>query len=217
MRTKGLFGLSMLCLLSAAILATIYLAWIFYPMEISWLKIDQAVPFAKPVIARNFEILMDYLTNPFDWSLDLPNFPSSTNGLHHFQQVKLIFHAVQVVFIVTLPAALLFIREVIAKGFLSLYSKSLLFLIALPLFIGGLAALFGFETFFVLFHKLLFWGDQTWLFDPVTDPVIWILPENFFLHAFLLFFSLYELSLIFLYFWAKSSYGVKKRLANFRN
>lgn len=193
----------MLWLLSAAVLLTIYLAWIFYPLEIDWLGIEHLVPQSKPVIARNFEILMDYLTNPFDWSLDMPDYPSSKSGLHHFQQVKFIFHAVQIVFIVTIPAMLTFYREVISKGYLKLYSKTILFLISLPLFMGGMAALVGFDAFFVYFHELLFLGDQTWLFDPAKDPVIWILPEAFFMHAFILFFTLFEGSLVLLYFFSR--------------
>ncbi|PFN28721.1 TIGR01906 family membrane protein, partial [Bacillus cereus] len=40
----------------------------------------------------------------------------------------------------------------------------------------------NFEKSFVLFHKLLFSNDY-WVFDPEKDPIILMLPEEFFMHA----------------------------------
>lgn len=48
-----------------------------------------------------------------------------------------------------------------------------------PLMIGLMASVIGFENFFTLFHKVLFVGDSNWLFDPLKDPVIWILQKSF--------------------------------------
>ena len=56
--------------------------------------------------------------------------------------------------------------------------------------------LIGFEQFFTLFHEVLFPGDSTWLFNPATDPIIWVLPETFFLHCFILFFMAYEVLML---------------------
>ena len=98
-----------------------------------------------------------------------------------------------------LPSFYFFVRKIVKKGFLPLYRKSILTLVLLPLVIGLVGVLIGFEQFFTLFHQILFVGDDTWLFDPAKDPVIWILPETFFLHAFLLFFALYEGMFSFLF------------------
>ena len=147
----------------------------------------------------NFHILMNYLTNPFSQILEMPDFRSSAAGLHHFAVVKNLFHLVQLVALVTLPSFYFFVRNIVKKGFLPLYRKSILALVLLPLVIGFVGILIGFEQFFTLFHQILFVGDDTWLFDPAKDPVIWILPEIFFLHAFLLFFGLYESFFGFLY------------------
>ena len=129
----------------------------------------------------------------------MPDFRSSEAGLHHFAVVKNLFHLVQLLALVTLPIFYYFVKRVIKKGFLSLFSKALLALVSLPLLIGLGGVLIGFDQFFTLFHQILFVGDDTWLFDPAKDPVILILPEPFFLHAFLLFFSLYECFFGFLY------------------
>lgn len=199
MKTKLTFGGSLLFLLSLSILLTIYLAWFLYPLEISWLHLTSRVPFQPQIIQHNFNVLMDYLTNPLNQALKMPDFPSSASGIHHFAVVKGLFHLAQGVAIVTLPIFSLFWKHVIQKGFLSLYRRGLLIMLSLPLVLGLVGVFIGFEQFFTLFHQILFVGDDTWLFDPAKDPVILILPEDFFLHAFLLFFCLYELIFGFMY------------------
>ena len=189
----------MLFLLSLSILLTIYLAWIFYPLEIQWLNLTDRVYLKAETIQYNFHILMNYLTNPFYHILQMPDFRSSEAGLHHFAVVKNLFHLVQFLTLLTLPIFYYFVKKIVKKGFLSVFRKSLLLLVFLPLLIGLVGVLIGFEQFFTLFHQILFVGDDTWLFDPAKDPVILILPETFFLHAFLLFFSLYESFFGFLY------------------
>ena len=200
MRTKLIFGASLLFLLSLAILVTIYLAWILYPFEISWLNLTNRVHLKSDIIQYNFHILMDYLTNPFNPVLEMPDFPSSESGLHHFVVVKGLFHLAQGIAIVTLPIFYLFWKQVIQKGFLSLYRRGLLIMLSLPLVLGLVGVFIGFEQFFTLFHQILFVGDDTWLFDPAKDPVILILPEDFFLHCFILFFVTYEILFGLFYF-----------------
>ena len=200
MRTKLIFGASLLFLLSLAIIITIYLAWILYPFEISWLNLTNRVHLKSDIIQYNFHILMDYLTNPFNPVLEMPDFPSSESGLHHFVVVKGLFHLAQGVAIVTLPIFYLFWKQVIQKGFLSLYRRGLLIMLSLPLVLGLVGVFIGFEQFFTLFHQILFVGDDTWLFDPAKDPVILILPEDFFLHCFILFFVTYEILFGLFYF-----------------
>ena len=199
MKIKLTFGGSMLFLLSLSILLTIYLAWIFYPMEIQYLNLAGRVYLKPETILYNFHILMNYLTNPFSQVLEMPDFRSSAAGLHHFAAVKKLFHLVQLVAVVTLPCFYFFVKKIVKKDFLPLYRKSILTLVLLPLVIGLVGVLIGFEQFFTLFHQILFVGDDTWLFDPAKDPVILILPETFFLHAFLLFFGFYESFFGFLY------------------
>ena len=205
MKTKLTFWGSMLFFISLSILLTIYLAWIFYPLEIEWLNLTDRVFLKSETIQYNFHILMNYLTNPFSQILEMPDFRSSAAGLHHFAAVKKLFHLVQLVAVATLPCFYFFVKKIVKKGFLPLYRKSILTLVLLPLVIGFLGILIGFEQFFTLFHQILFVGDDTWLFDPTKDPVILILPETFFLHAFLLFFGLYESIFGFLYLKSRNS------------
>ena len=205
MRDKLRFSASVLCLLAAAILLTIYLAWLLYPMEISYFALSDKVHLKAETIQYNFNILMNYLTNPFSQKLAMPDFRSSAAGLHHFQAVKYLFHLAQAIFLVTLPALIFFIKKVVKKGVLALYQRSLFCLSVLPFVMICLAGLIGFNSFFTLFHQVLFVGDNTWLFDPAKDPVIWILPEEFFMHAFILFALLYEGIFLSLYFFSRKT------------
>ena len=205
MHDKLRFSASVLCLLATAILLTIYLAWLFYPLEISYFALPDKVHLKAGTIQYNFNILMNYLTNPFSQKLSMPDFRSSAAGLYHFQAVKYLFHLAQVVFVLTLPAFIFFIQKVVKKGFLALYQRNLLILSLLPFIMICLAGLIGFNSFFTLFHQVLFVGDNTWLFDPAKDPVIWILPEEFFMHAFILFALLYEGIFLSLYFFSRKT------------
>ena len=200
MKTKFTFVGSLLFLLSLAILLTIYLSWLVYPLEISWLNLTSRVHVQPQTIQHNFNVLMNYLTNPLSQVLAMPDFPSSASGIHHFVVVKGLFHLAQGVALVTLPFFYIFWNQVVRKGFLSLYRKTLVFMVGLPVGLGLFGVFIGFERFFTLFHQFLFVGDDTWLFDPAKDPVILILPENFFLHCFILFFVTYEILFGLFYF-----------------
>ena len=56
--------------------------------------------------------------------------------------------------------------------------------IVIPLILGFFAFI-DFDRLFVMFHQLVFSNDY-WLFNPRLDPIINILPENFFMHCFIL-------------------------------
>ncbi|HEM5166974.1 TPA: TIGR01906 family membrane protein [Streptococcus suis] len=205
MRTKLQIIGTILFVLSAAVLGTIYLAWLVYPLEISFLGLENVVYMKAADISYNFNILMNYLTNPFARVLDMPNFSSSADGLKHFADVKHLFHLTQGIFILTLPAFVLFVKNILLKGYGDLVKKVIFWTMLTPMIIGLLGVLVGFDQFFVLFHTVLFPGDSTWLFDPAKDPVIYILPQEFFLHCFVLFFVLYEF-----FFWTILAWTGKK-------
>ncbi|MFV8043917.1 TIGR01906 family membrane protein [Streptococcus pluranimalium] len=212
---KGIFGqrliafLSVIWLLSIAILATIYIAWLAYPLEIDWLNLLDQVTLSKSELLSNYNHLLNYLTNPFAKVLQMPDFQSSADGLKHFADVKSLFHLVQVIFVVTLVPSLYFLIRSWRQKSLFLHQKAYLIAALVPLVIAALGLAMGFNEFFTLFHQLLFPGDSTWLFNPYTDPIIWVLPETFFMHCFLLFFVLYE-GLMWLAY-ALSRYSLKQR------
>lgn len=183
---------SWIWILALAILMTIYSAWLWYPLEVEYLKLEQVVFMSKDAILHNYNGLLNYLTNPFETSLTFASFRSSTDGLKHFADVKWFFHLTQVVFLGFLyPTVKSFKQRFKTKSFWSI-QRPLIIAALFPLMIGLMASVIGFENFFILFHKVLFVGDNNWLFAPLKDPVIWILPEVFFLHCFLFFITIYE-------------------------
>lgn len=192
-----------LAILSFTILVTIYGAWLLYPFEVDHLKLVNQVIISKQELLKNFNHLLDYLTNPFHTKLSMPDFKSSKDGLHHFFQVKLIFHFVQLVFFMTIYPALFFFKYHLNAKSIYLYQKFFLSAIITPILIGMFGVFIGFDNFFTLFHQILFVGDSSWLFNPATDPIIWVLPEEFFLHCFIGFFVLYQGILVGLYLLAK--------------
>ena len=57
------------------------------------------------------------------------------------------------------------------------------------LVVGGLAAL-DFDRAFVVFHSIFFPGKTNWLFDWREDPIILLLPQDFFRNCAILIFAL---------------------------
>ena len=53
--------------------------------------------------------------------------------------------------------------------------------IAIPLLLGILIEQ-NWEKVFIGFHELIFQNDY-WLFDPVADPIILVLPDEYFMHC----------------------------------
>lgn len=112
--------------------------------------------------------------------------PFSAEGAGHFADVRGLFLLVVWVFVAA--AGLLLAGAVVCRlrrqrlprlggrtpGFWAACGLGGLFLL-----IALLAAL-DFDGAFTVFHSIFFPGKDNWLFDPVTDPVILILPEAFF-------------------------------------
>ena len=192
MKTKIWTFSTWLWLLSLAVLVAIYGAWLIYPLEIDWLKLSLQVTITKDELLKNFNILMTYLTNPLSHRLVMPDFHSSASGLKHFHDVKHLFHLAQAVFVILLYPSWCFLKNSRAEKSLFLHQRAFTLAAILPIIIAVAGLLIGFDQFFTLFHEALFPGDSSWLFNPATDPIIWILPEEYFMHCFIIFFVAYE-------------------------
>ncbi|MGM0123472.1 integral membrane protein [Enterococcus sp. AZ194] len=168
-----------------------------YRFDVDYLKILDYTTVTKEVLMKNFGVLMNYLNNPFQTVLAMPDFPSSASGAEHFYEVKLLFLLDYAVLLITIIPSILFLRYLWKnkRGWLLIRPFQIGMLI--PVIFGFLMAL-GFDRFFVTFHQVFFNNDD-WLFDPATDPIINVLPEEFFMHCFILFFVLIEL-IFFVYY-----------------
>ena len=112
----------------------------------------------------------------------------SEPGRIHFEEVKVIFNLFEYLAlggVILSGLGIVFCAR--RKEFLYLKLASIL-AVALPAVLGLFVAL-NWDWAFVTFHHLAFDNDY-WLFDPLTDPVITILPDTFFLHCALMILGL---------------------------
>ena len=204
MRDKVIFVFSILWIIALSVTLTIFLAIPLFFGEIFWYQLTDLVQMTAGKIGHNFLILMNYLINPLETKLSMPDFPSSASGLHNFAEVKNLFMLVFFLTIILIPFIIRFMKENLSLVFHNALRVVMLF----PLAIGVIAWLIGFDQFFVAFHEVLF-RDNSWLFDPATDPIISVLPEQFFMHSFLIFLLIYEL--IFFVIYRRGTLFLKKK------
>lgn len=155
----------------------------FYRLLLSPLHIVKNSGFSRDEILLNYNSLIDYCSPFCREQLEFPTFASSSSALSHFAEVKVIFNAFYLVLIVSgcLGALLLHCmsqperrRTIRLTGMLCLLVPAFFLLLFLGSF-GG-----NFHNAFFFLHRILF-RNMDWLFDPATDPVILILPEQYFL------------------------------------
>ena len=158
-----------------------------YYMDIDLLHISEWSGISKEVIIKNYDILINYQSIFYQGELYMPDFVMSETGRIHFEEVKRIFEAVQILMISTgLISAILIYQRHKEKEYRYLRLTSL-FSVGIPLVIGILACA-DFDTAFVIFHKIFFRNDY-WIFDSYTDPIINVLPQDFFMHCFIAIIS----------------------------
>ena len=175
--------LLLLLIISLGVVLALNLRCIYYH-DIEALRIPEQSGLSAEEIKQNYDVLIDYNLLWHKEALRLPSFPMSQGGEIHFREVKGIFDAFQILFLVSLASLailLIWAKDKMRRGFLRLCGWFCYGLVGML----GLLTLFGWEKLFVGFHKLFF-NNDFWIFDAATDPVITILPETFFLHEALL-------------------------------
>lgn len=167
----------------------------FYYAHIEALDLDGYTGLSVEQIKEAFNQVMDYcLGLRPDFAAGI--LPFSPSGASHFADVRVLFLLDLWVAAISL-IALLVLFAVSRKrkltpapllghgpGFWAAIGLGGLFLI-----VGALAAT-NFERAFVVFHSLFFPGKTNWLFDWRTDPIILLLPEDFFRNCAILILAL---------------------------
>lgn len=186
-----------ICLSLFIILTSIRITLIFKPLyyfDIQYLNIEHQSGFSKDEIIKNYDFIIKYFSNPKVQEFKLPSIPYSRYGQIHFREVKKIFTSIDILIVLIgitiLPCIIIHIRHK-KFYFLKLTSSILI----LPPIILSIIFLINFNTSFIIFHKIFFSNDY-WQFDPNLDPIIKILPQQFFLHASLLIILLLFLTSI---------------------
>ena len=200
-----------LLFISIAVVITINFRPLYY-FDIDHLKIAESSGLTKEVIRENYDALIDYSSPFFKGELKFPTLAASESGLFHFTEVKNIFTGFYILGAITLAFGVVIIVQKHKNKDFSYLLVSSITAIVLPLFLALFLSI-DFDRTFVIFHKLFFNNDY-WLFDPVTDPVITILPDTFFMHCAIMIIVLVVLmSLLFLtvYLVKRQHSGIKYR------
>ena len=133
--------------------------------------------------------------------------PYSEEGKGHFEDCKVLFDLNRNAFIISIiTAAVIFILDKLKlislckpKGF-SLTFISGVGTLALFATLGVVAAM-DFEKAFTVFHHIFFPGKSNWMFNPLTDPIILFMPQNFFMNcAILICASILAISIVHIVF-----------------
>lgn len=170
----------MLFIISLAIVFTVFFKQLYY-LDINYLGIDLTSGMSVETIKKNYDVLIAYQSIFYRGTLNLPDL---TNGRIHFEEVKTIFEAIQVIMVVSgLISLPLVIRRFKEKEYRFLKLTGLITIIV-PAMLGFVVAL-DFESAFITFHQIVF-RNNYWVFDYRNDPVINILPETFFMHCFIM-------------------------------
>jgi len=149
-----------------------------YGFSINAFDLENKTDLSREEMVENYSYVVDYLFND-EKKFQLPSLPFSDDGAIHFDEVKDLFYLAKIaIFIISiLLIILLVIYGKLYKDFL--YGKYIgIGLITIPIILTGIVSI-NFNFFFNVFHKIFFNNDK-WIFDPKTDPIINILPEEFF-------------------------------------
>ena len=157
----------------------------FYYSQIEDLELEEFSGYSKPQIRTAYDEMLDYclyLTDDFSTG----ELAWSESGKSHFDDVRKLFALdLAVAISTTVILILTFIYIKIKRTRLHrIFGLN-------PLFYGGIMpgiifsvlAVFiaaDFNSAFTIFHKLFFPGKDNWIFNPRTDAIINILPEQFF-------------------------------------
>lgn len=154
----------------------------FFYWHIGPLDLCDMVNLTTEQVKTAYNEMMDYCIG-ISQTFSAGQLPFSEEGASHFADVQKLFVldlrvlAVASILLLTLllwkgkkPVSLLGHTP----GFWGAIGLGVSFLV-----IGGLAAL-DFNRAFVIFHKLFFPGKDNWLFDSRKDPIINMLPAEFF-------------------------------------
>lgn len=184
-----------LSLVSGAIWLTIILTLIVFPLFVWRDNLQDVAGLSTSMLYRDYLKLLAYLQMPWITHLHIADFPMSASGLQHFVDVRHLFIFDIVVFIITTPLAVRFWRELRADHTRFLLVRPFSIGAIVPLIFLGLMAI-NFDRVFVTFHEVLF-RNSDWEFDPGTDPIINVLPEDFFMACFVLALVLFEVALVY--------------------
>ena len=156
----------------------------FYYLHINGLDMVENTRWSYEVIKEAYDEVLDFLVlnRPFGTG----ELRYSSEGQSHFEDCKILFdlnfYCLLSSFIVSTVIIVLhkFKKIEIQRYFKFnpiFYSSIIAILILL---VVGILASIDFDKAFEVFHTIFFPGKDNWLFDPRTDQIILVMPQEFF-------------------------------------
>lgn len=182
----GLALVLTLTIIGISVVGTLAFRPLYYE-DIENLQISKVSGYSEAEIRENYDAIIDYNLRWQDGRLSLPSIPMSENGILHFEDVKDVFDMFKYIAVyggLFSMAGILFMARKKEYRYLKMTAKMSFFFPALL----GLVAVLFWKPVFLMFHELFF-DNNYWVFNPEMDPVIRILPSEFFLHCAILIFG----------------------------
>lgn len=160
----------------------------FYYIQIKTLKLEAATGLTYHDIKAAYDEVLNYLTMPW-FAFGTGSLAYSASGKAHFSDCKTLFNINFTVMF--LSAAVLITLKILQKRKIikipTLKGHQAYFYSAAGVLIifATLAAVItaDFDSAFEIFHAIFFPGKTDWLFNPLQDEIILIMPERFFVNC----------------------------------
>ncbi|MCH1983747.1 TIGR01906 family membrane protein [Ruminococcus sp. OA3] len=177
----------------------------FYYLQIGLLGIMESSGYSYDTIRHAYDSVLDYLL--FGGEFSTGSLAWSTSGRAHFEDCQKLFYLDFMILGISILLLLILLilesrKKIRMHRFCQLhplfYSGILNITLLITITVWGLTS---FDSFFRVFHMLLFPGKDNWILDSGTDEIIKIMPEQFFFNcaalivAILLIFSMFFLIL----------------------
>ena len=180
----GVACLAMIVIICISVTITV-LARPLYYLDIEYLDIPWRSGISAEACKLNYDTLIDYNLLGGDEELIFPTLKMSETGRIHFEEVKEIFINMQLTSIAGVIAMIgfvIYLKKKDVKNSMLLWMKYTFPVTMLVALSVGLAMAINWQWAFTTMHEIFFDNDY-WIFNSYTDPVIKILPEEFFFHC----------------------------------
>ena len=182
----------------------------FYFWHIEALNLEKS-GYTAAQIKEAYNEILDYLTLP-GGTFSAGDFPFSASGASHFADCKVLF---------TINAAMLFGAAVfliavwimkkqnrIQTLYIGPFHASFYAAVTCIVFIllAAVLASMDFYAAFVTFHSIFFPGKENWILNYRTDPIINVMPQDFFMHCAILIGAIIVIISLVIVIWQVKEY-----------
>lgn len=160
----------------------------FYFWHIKLLNLEKS-GYSETQIKEAYNEILDYLTHLNCNTFSAGVFPFTESGAAHFADCKVLFTLNSILLICSLSFILIVLIQKHQHRIQTLYIGQLhascyaaIFCLLFVICIVLLASI-DFYDAFVTFHAIFFPGKDNWILDYRTDPIINVMPQDFFMHC----------------------------------